>query len=504
MRRRALGLLSLVTIGCAAERSVGVSPVPGVNPGLRFVAGGAVDDTVLAQPSQLLVAEVGGANGRPVAGAYVRIEARTPADPTRRNERGVYLCLPAAIACGMPSYIGDEAQVLGLTTDSLGRVSVQARLGTVAGPARVVVTVPALGLRDSATFTVRPGAATSVRFGTRDTIVAVNALASLRPSAYDRFGNARPDALALTTSDTSVAGVDAVGVVMGRNVGRARVVARSAAGVDSALVTVVPAGRLVGWDGMSVVVVDMDGSHLRRVASATSTLGVYPRWSEDGALIAFQTGAPVAQVIDSSGGPAHTVGAGGDWSQCPAFVAGRDVMYVIYGPAARPAAPDTARYISAGVWREPARGGAARQVASLRPVVLDGGDHPDHGGVDFSPDGEHAVLLDAMDGFVVLDLTSGAQRTLGEGGFAPRWSPDGQWIAYLTPSADIGLVRADGTGQRIFRVGPLSRGFAWSPNGRYLLARSAEPGGVLRLTRLSDGAVLSFTLGVDLFQPSWR
>lgn len=83
----------------------------------------------------------------------------------------------------------------------------------------------------------------------------------------------------------------------------------------------------------------------------------------------------------------------------------------------------------------------------------------------------------------LLTLADGSSRTLGEVGdnvFAPQWSPDGRHIAFLTrdgSSIRVGTVRTDGTQYRLYTQidaeGSLLA-IAWSPNGKQLVARSAD------------------------------
>jgi Tol biopolymer transport system component/predicted amidohydrolase len=71
-----------------------------------------------------------------------------------------------------------------------------------------------------------------------------------------------------------------------------------------------------------------------------------------------------------------------------------------------------------------------------------------------SPDGKQLVMS-VLTNLYVMDLPSGQPRRLLTGSaqdnaFKPTWSPDGQWIAYVTWTADGGhiwKIRADGSGQ---------------------------------------------------------
>jgi len=373
------------------------------------------------------------------------------------------------------------------------------QFGTVAGPAHVVVTAPVLGLRDTASYTVRPGAPAAVRFGVRDATAYVGGTRALAPVVRDRFGNARPDAVTVASADASVAAVDAAGIVSGRDIGRTRLVARAVSGSaapDTAFVTVVPPGRLAGWvpdfpgdAGGQLVTVNMDGSQLQRVVPASGVLGVFPRWSRDGARIAYHGGAPVALVVDTAGTQVRTVDASrAEGSGFPDFTPDGALLYLSIGDGPY------------RVWRADAPGSTPRLVTTLDGPLGYGA----YGAIDYAPDGTRLVYANYWDGLTVVDLVTGASRALGTFGSSPRWSPDGRTIAYLTEVGGVAVMNADGTGRRVLNAILLSPGLAWSPDGRYVLGRTSDFGGGMRLTRVSDGLVLPFTMPVDLFQPSWR
>jgi dipeptidyl aminopeptidase/acylaminoacyl peptidase len=65
---------------------------------------------------------------------------------------------------------------------------------------------------------------------------------------------------------------------------------------------------------------------------------------------------------------------------------------------------------------------------------------------------------------------------VGIAAFAPKWSPDGKWIAFSFPKSNgIGLVRPDGSGRRTLTDEPGSGyKFAWSPDGRRIVFRRED------------------------------
>jgi Tol biopolymer transport system component/imidazolonepropionase-like amidohydrolase len=97
-----------------------------------------------------------------------------------------------------------------------------------------------------------------------------------------------------------------------------------------------------------------------------------------------------------------------------------------------------------------------------------------------SPDGKRLVFS-ALTHLYVMDLPSGAPKRVTNDQnreFQPSWSPDGQWLAYVTWSEEGGHIwktRADGSGspQQLTRVPAYYRDPVWSPDGQRLVALRA-------------------------------
>ena len=91
---------------------------------------------------------------------------------------------------------------------------------------------------------------------------------------------------------------------------------------------------------------------------------------------------------------------------------------------------------------------------------------------------------------------------------APRWSPDGKWIAFSVPKGNgIGIIRPDGSEHRMLTSEPGSGyKFAWSPDGSRIVFRAArkEAGPrqyVIRVIELASGEIESSSGIVSEAQP---
>ena len=68
----------------------------------------------------------------------------------------------------------------------------------------------------------------------------------------------------------------------------------------------------------------------------------------------------------------------------------------------------------------------------------------------------------------------GAQRiSFGEGAYStPVWSPRGDYIAFTKQAQGkfaIGIMKPDGSGERLLTEGYHNEGPTWSPNGRVIM-----------------------------------
>jgi TolB protein len=173
-----------------------------------------------------------------------------------------------------------------------------------------------------------------------------------------------------------------------------------------------------------------------------------------------------------------------------------------------------------GVYLIGANGGGRRRVASTSEISLAGGFAPDErqalisvssGGASniyfvdlgsgqaraltqgsaidtspsFSPDGAQIVYESDQGGsqqLYVMPAGGGAGRRIsfGEGRYAtPQWSPRGDLVAFTKMTGGrfhIGVMRPDGSGERLLTASYLDEGPTWAPNGRVLMFYRETPG----------------------------
>jgi len=479
--------------GCADG---GTSPEIG-SPGLTIVRGANITDTVDAPLAQALLIEVRTAEGAPVPAAVVRFTSLYASAPDGRQVAGVLV--------GRLTTERTSAFVVD-TTNGRGRAAALVQLGPIAGEAGVQVTVPEFGFADTARYTVRPGATASVVLDPPDTAVYIGASYTVTAQTLDRHGNVTGGTVQLAVVDGAVAQVSG-STLTGRGYGRTAVVASSEHVRDTGWTSVVPAGVLAvtGYGGV-VATVNLDGSGYRAIPVPRTYTGAGIAWAPDGSYLVggFETPLTLFRVTTDGGSTriitpaaapvgaitAVDVSADGQWTF---FSAGycnyNEIVYRVLGTDAYPVR------VSAPV---------AEECWNLV-----------HARVALAPDGRRAAVehyataYDTPD-VQILDLGSGVATPLGLLGSAPKWSPQGDRIAYVGGNR-VWLVSPDGSGLRaaspydaIFQPG-----VTWSPDGEWLVARYQpiewNVTSYLVLLRVATGQMIRLPASLAaLGNPAWK
>ncbi len=133
------------------------------------------------------------------------------------------------------------------------------------------------------------------------------------------------------------------------------------------------------------------------------------------------------------------------------------------------------------IWIQQLNGGEARRLTT---------NAADDRTPDIAPDGSRIVFRSERDGggLYVVPTIGGAERKIASDGYDPKFSPDGQWIAYWTGDPVPGPFFASATRECRILLIPASGGspkpaFAekaairpfWSPDGKHLIFAWAKP-----------------------------
>ncbi len=513
-RRICAPLSAFLVIVLAASCGDGPTDPRNGGPGVRVMLGAGVTDTIDTEPLQQLVVEVRGLDGKLTSGAIVWFLGQPTADTSHRYEPAIYVCAVTPYTCGFTyeSFTVD-------TTDDKGQASAFVRLGHVAGRAVIRITVPEFGMVDSATFTVTAGAPASVRASTTDIELDIGDSATLSGRVFDRYGNLRPEVPTLSAGAGTAVTVDgATDIVTGLDMGTQWVFARYAALADSTSVRVMPIGRLVVWWAPQGVVrlVNLNGTEVSNtiVSQVHSELGVFPRFDATRGHVTLHTGDAyyggpprTVVVVDTTGALRRDIGPASGFTKIVAVRQLADDTVLVVGRRV----VDASSTVN-GLWLVDAND-AVTLLADLPGMLLG------YGGADISHDGTRVAYLALGPSFTselrVLDVSNGAITVLEPNARSPRWSSQGDRVAYLVPSGGYTdlegfavVTNANGTGRRDLGSAVFSVGLAWSPDGKYLLGRVGY--GSFLLMRVSDDAsvLLRFRSPnggyVDYNQPDWR
>ncbi|WP_442954446.1 Tol-Pal system beta propeller repeat protein TolB [Pararhodobacter sp.] len=104
----------------------------------------------------------------------------------------------------------------------------------------------------------------------------------------------------------------------------------------------------------------------------------------------------------------------------------------------------------------------------------------------FSPDGQSVVFESDREGtsqLYIMNVSTGDTRRIshGQGRYStPVWSPRGDLIAFTKSNAGrfhIGVMRTDGSNERLLTSSYLDEGPTWAPNGRVIMFSREQAGG---------------------------
>jgi hypothetical protein len=442
MKRHCLQAMpSLLVVACGGEATKPVEVVPNQ---LRVVSGANVSDTIQAVLANPLVIEIKGATA---AGITVKLDAVRSTDSTRSLEDAIRIA-GAKGGQTSPSFRG--------TTDASGRITVWPVLGTIAGEARLVVSIVSLGLTDTARYTVMPGVSTAISMKVRDTVLTKGAQYSIGAVVLDRFNNRRAPTFTLLRGGGSV---DANGVVNGGNaVGRVAVLVREGTSTDTAFATVIPDDMFLFRQGTGYYRARLDRSQRTEIVNPFGGYGVL---SPDGNMFAL-----IMSTFDPSYGTDQGLYLGDTRfpADAPKRLTPRSATAYVTDAAFSPdgqwiyySGSDAQRY---SIWRVKVDGSHLEELApnsgnQFRPAI--------------SPDGTLLAWIAPGHVYVMNLVTRNQVDVRPTGGHYAAFSPDGKRVAIA--ASILVVVNADGTDRHVYYAptGEYFNSVAWTKDGQWVI-----------------------------------
>lgn len=217
-------------------------------------------------------------------------------------------------------------------------------------------------------------------------------------------------------------------------------------------------------------IMDYDGANPLWVTD-DSALVVSPRFSPDGSQLlytSFQNGLPQVMLMDVATLSAWPLKQdAGTMSFAPRF--SPDGRWIVYS---REQGGNT------DIWQMDVATGAERPLTETAAIETS---------PSYSPDGRRIVFESDQSGsqqIYVMPADGSAEPTrlsFGEGSYGtPAWSPKGDLIAFTRRNGDkfhIGVMRPDGTEEKLLTESFLDEGPTWAPNGRVVMFTRQTPGG---------------------------
>jgi TolB protein len=266
-------------------------------------------------------------------------------------------------------------------------------------------------------------------------------------------------------------------VLVGATAGRAGVQGRSGT------IAFLRSDAGLGRGSAGLFAIGPDGSGLRRLTPSGSDIGLF-EWAPDGSRIAYLDRRGALWLVRPDGTGRRLLAASSpvrfpwslSWSSD-----GKAIAVLARDPAEGPSTPRSA-FRDLRIYVVPTGGGAPRRLPS--------GDVTD---LDWSPRGDE-IAYGSGTGLQRIIRTDGSKprpffrRPPGSGKGMPTWSPDGTHVGFVggvrrgrftDRYAGIYVADADGSNLHLVTSHAYNEyGFAWSPDGRWILYGRANREGV--------------------------
>jgi TolB protein len=216
-----------------------------------------------------------------------------------------------------------------------------------------------------------------------------------------------------------------------------------------------------------IAIMDQDGANARYLTGAQD-LVLTPRFSPDGkslVYLSYEGGIPRVWIMDVATGGRDTLGRFGSMSFAPRF------------------SPDGSRVVlslsdggGTDLWDMRLADRQMRRLTSGPGIETAPSFSPDGGRIAFESDAGGSPQL------YIMPSGGGAPRRIsfGDGRYGtPVWSPRGDLIAFTKQLAGrfhIGVMRVDGSRERLLTASFLDEAPTWAPNGQALMFFRETPG----------------------------
>ena len=223
-----------------------------------------------------------------------------------------------------------------------------------------------------------------------------------------------------------------------------------------------------------LAIMDQDGANLRYLTDGSS-LVLTPHFSPNEQTIAYMSyegGGPAVYIYNLSTGSRQRLGNFPGMTFSPRF-----------SPDGRSVLMSLARNGNTDIYRLDLSNRKMTRLTSDGSIETAPTYSPDGSKIAFESDrtGSQQIYVMNADG-------SGVKRiTFGKGSYGnPVWSPRGDLIAFTRISGNfyVGVIRPDGTGERMIDSAYHVEGPTWAPNGRVLMYFKETPTGNGRFSRL--------------------